>query len=38
VLEFRDVPEGNLDRLKKASLSKKKAAEEKLNTAGLSKY
>jgi coenzyme F420 hydrogenase subunit beta len=32
VLEFREVPEGNLERLKKASLSKKKAGEEKLKT------
>jgi len=30
VLEFRDVPEGNLERLKKASLNKKKAAKENL--------
>ncbi len=28
-LEFRDAPEGNLERLKKASLSKKKAGEKK---------
>jgi coenzyme F420 hydrogenase subunit beta len=26
VLEFRDVPEGNLDRLKQASMNKKRAA------------
>jgi coenzyme F420 hydrogenase subunit beta len=32
VLEFREVPEGNLDRLKKASLSKKRAGAEKLET------
>jgi coenzyme F420 hydrogenase subunit beta len=30
VLEFRDVPEGNLDRLKKASLKKKMAGAEQL--------
>lgn len=30
VLEFRDVPEGNLEKLKKASLSKKKAGVEKM--------
>lgn len=30
VLEFRDVPEGNLDRLKKASLNKKLTAIENL--------
>jgi coenzyme F420 hydrogenase subunit beta len=28
-LEFREVPEGNLDRLKKASLSKKRAGAER---------
>jgi coenzyme F420 hydrogenase subunit beta len=33
VLEFRDVPEGNLDRLKKASLSKKGKAIEKLRSS-----
>lgn len=32
VLEFRDVPEGNLERLKKASLKKKKAGAENLRT------
>jgi len=32
LLEFRDVPEGNLDRLKKASLSKKETAMEKLKS------
>lgn len=32
VLEFRDVPEGNLEKLKKASMSKKKAGGEKLKT------
>ena len=32
VLEFRDVPEGNLERLKKASLKKKKAGAENLKT------
>jgi len=30
VLEFREMPEGNLERLKKASLNKKKAGAEKL--------
>ncbi|MBN1381843.1 MAG: Coenzyme F420 hydrogenase/dehydrogenase, beta subunit C-terminal domain [Deltaproteobacteria bacterium] len=30
ILEFRGVPEGNLDRLKKASLSKRKTASENL--------
>ena len=30
VLEFRDVPEGNLQRLKRASLNKKKTAKENL--------
>jgi coenzyme F420 hydrogenase subunit beta len=34
VLEFMEVPEGNLERLKRASLNKKKAGEEKLNTNG----
>jgi coenzyme F420 hydrogenase subunit beta len=37
VLEFREVPEGNLERLKKASLSKKKAGEKKLKTMGMQK-
>ena len=32
VLEFREVPEGNLERLKKASLNKKKAGAEKSKT------
>jgi len=32
VLEFRDVPEGSLERLKKASLKKKKAGAENLKT------
>ena len=32
VLEFREVPEGNLERLKKASFNKKKAGAEKLKT------
>ena len=32
VLEFREVPEGNLDRLKKASLNKKRTGAEKLKT------
>ena len=30
LLEFRDVPEGNLERLKKASMSKKRAAVKNL--------
>ena len=30
VLEFRDVPEGNLDRLKQASMNKKRAAVRNL--------
>jgi coenzyme F420 hydrogenase subunit beta len=30
VLEFRDVPEGNLERLKRASLNKRKTAKENL--------
>jgi coenzyme F420 hydrogenase subunit beta len=30
VLEFREVPEGNLERLKNASMSKKKTAEKNL--------
>ncbi|HEY3275229.1 MAG TPA: Coenzyme F420 hydrogenase/dehydrogenase, beta subunit C-terminal domain [Syntrophorhabdaceae bacterium] len=30
ILEFRDVPDGNLERLKKASLNKKKAGAENL--------
>jgi coenzyme F420 hydrogenase subunit beta len=30
VLEFKEVPEGNLERLKKASLNKKKAGDEAL--------
>jgi coenzyme F420 hydrogenase subunit beta len=29
ILEFRDVPEGNLERLKKASLNKKEKAMDK---------
>ncbi len=33
VLEFRDVPEGNLDRLKKASLNKKKNGMENLKVS-----
>lgn len=33
VLEFRDVPEGNLQSLKRASLSKKKAGEQRQNAA-----
>jgi coenzyme F420 hydrogenase subunit beta len=37
VLEFREVPEGNLERLKKASLNKKRAGLEKLGTPGLVK-
>jgi coenzyme F420 hydrogenase subunit beta len=37
VLEFREVPQGNLDRLKKASLRKKKAGEEKLKTLDIGK-
>jgi coenzyme F420 hydrogenase subunit beta len=32
VLEFRDVPEGNLERLKRASLKKKNAGAENLET------
>jgi len=32
VLEFREVPEGNLDRLKKASLKKKRTGAENLKT------
>ncbi len=32
VLEFKDVPEGNLEKLKKASLGKRKAGEERLKT------
>jgi coenzyme F420 hydrogenase subunit beta len=34
VLEFKKVPEGNLEKLKKASLSKKKAGEENLKNMG----
>jgi coenzyme F420 hydrogenase subunit beta len=30
VLEFREMPEGNLERLKKASLNKKRAALQNL--------
>jgi coenzyme F420 hydrogenase subunit beta len=37
VLEFREVPEGNLERLKKASLSKKKAGNQNLKTMGMEK-
>jgi coenzyme F420 hydrogenase subunit beta len=34
VLEFRDVPEGSLERLKQASLNKKKTGAENLKTLG----
>ena len=30
ILEFRDIPEGNLDRLKQASMNKKRAAVRSL--------
>jgi hypothetical protein len=36
VLEFREVPAGNLEKLKAASLNKKKAAVE--HTAGRSPF
>jgi coenzyme F420 hydrogenase subunit beta len=32
VLEFREVPEGNLERLKQASMSKRKTGQENLET------
>jgi coenzyme F420 hydrogenase subunit beta len=32
VLQFRDVPDGNLEKLKKASVNKKRGGAEKLRT------
>ena len=37
VLEFREVPEGNLERLKKASLKKKEAGTKNLRSPGVCK-
>jgi len=37
VLEFREVPEGNLEKLKKASLKKKRTGAENLKTMALGK-